>query len=143
MNYDYYMKRKHLFKKRTNNLQKKNYPLKFGESSLCSAKKQRFDFVFIRNIKKLFRRRYCKVKMRFFRPKFWLTLHVNCICSSKSKNARMGAGVGLLVRLVMQLERGYNLLEFKYYPLYFLEKAKNYFEFKWNLSFFYKYSYIN
>ena len=128
------MKKKHLFKKRYNKPKIKYPQLIYGNANFFSLKKQRFDFVFLRFVKKKIRRRYCKVKMRFFKPRFWLFLKSNFICSMKSKNARMGAGVGALVRLVMEFTYNFIFIEFKYYSLYFLVQVLKFLEFKCSLQ---------
>lgn len=102
---DYYLKKSHIFKNR-----KAKYVKFFPEDnikkyfSIISIKKQRFEFVYIRTLKKFLRKSYCKTKMRFFKPKFWLKIFINAILTKKSKNARMGAGVGVF-------HRGYTLAQ--------------------------------
>ena len=60
-----------MFKDRTFQLyKKKNSKLKFGVLGLQSVKNQIFNFVYIRVFKKLFRRRFIKIKLRFFKPKY-------------------------------------------------------------------------
>ena len=101
---DYYLKKSHLFKKR-NKVSKpvKSFATPPKKYTIVSTKTQKFEFVYIRAFKKYFRRSYCKSKMRFFKPKIWIKIFANLILSKKSKNARMGAGVGQLVRLASQL----------------------------------------
>ena len=131
---DYYLKKKHLFKGRSLENIDKRFKFFIGSYGFISTKKQRFDIVFIRFFKKLFRRRFKKIKVRFFRPKYYLRLRLNYICSMKSKNARMGSGVGKLVRVVAQLACNTLFLEFKRYPRGFIQKTKKYLSFKCNLS---------
>lgn len=98
---DYYLKKSHIFKKRKNTnfkLQWQNVKNKY--ISIVSIKKQKFELVYVRTLKKFLRKTYCKTKMRFFRPKFWLKIFINALLTKKSKNARMGAGVGSFLRCI-------------------------------------------
>lgn len=111
MNIDYYTRRKHLFKKRIFT------GIKFERLSdgffkyIYSVKRFRLEFVYIRFLKKLFRRRFIKAKTRFFKPKYWLLFLPNFILTQKSKNARMGAGVGKFVRLTSLVSPGRGFLK--------------------------------
>ena len=123
MNLDYYIKKRHIFKARS-----------LSEPTVCnyqnrniihiySPRKFRLDFVTIRFFKKIFRRRFIKAKLRFFKPKFWIKLLPNYILTQKSKNARMGAGVGKLVRLTTIVFPGKSILKTWHYTPSFLRKV--------------------
>jgi ribosomal protein L16/L10AE len=100
LNIDYYIKKKHVFKHRTAtnyytqlmSLQKKY--------SVYTPKNIRLEFVYIKLFRRLLRRKYVKGRIKLFKPRYWLYLLPNYILTQKSKNSRMGAGVGKLVRLV-------------------------------------------
>ena len=97
---------------------------------MYSAKRFRLEFVYIRLFKKLFRRRFIKAKTRFFKPKYWLLFLPNFILTQKSKNARMGAGVGKFVRLTSIVSPGKAFLKTWYYNYTFLKSVSNYIEYK-------------
>jgi hypothetical protein len=106
LNLDYFIKRNHIFKNRKftqSKLYLKNYKHIAG---LYTFSKFRFELVYLRVIKKIFRRRYTKHLMRFFKPKFWVFITPNFLLTMKSKNSRMGAGVGMFVRLTAFIYRG-------------------------------------
>jgi hypothetical protein len=111
LNLDFYIKKKHIFKNRVYsginilNLLKQNY------NYVYSIRRFRLEFVYLRLFKKLFRRRYVKAKMRFFKPKYWVMVLPNFILTQKSKNARMGAGVGKFVRLTSIVNPGKSVLK--------------------------------
>lgn len=130
MNLDYYIKKKHVFKRRTHAdiLIKHDKLLTFNY--LYTVKKFRLEFVYIRLFKKLFRRRFVKAKTRFFKPKYWLMFLPNFILTQKSKNARMGAGVGKMVRLVSIVKPGRAVIKTWYYNFSFLKEVANYIQYK-------------
>ena len=111
MNLDFYIKKQHIFKKRISPelIIEPNCLGKF--LSLYSVKRFRLEFVYIRFFKKLFRRRFIKAKTRFFKPKYWLFMLPNYTLTQKSKNARMGAGVGKFVRLVNMVAPGKTVIK--------------------------------
>ena len=111
LNLDFYIKKKHLFKNRifTGNYFSTSTPTFYNY--IYSVKKFRLEFVYIRLFKKLLRRRFIKAKTRFFKPKYWLLFLPNFILTQKSKNARMGAGVGKFVRLVSLVSPGKTFLK--------------------------------
>jgi ribosomal protein L16/L10AE len=78
---------------------------------IYTIKKIRLDFVYIRLFKKLFRRRFIKAKTRFFKPKYWILFLPNYTLTQKSKNARMGAGVGKFVRLTSIIRPGKSIIK--------------------------------
>lgn len=116
---DYYLKKSHVFKKRVNKKLKLVWqnlkPTYFTKRylTIISLKKQKFELVYIRIFKKFLRKTYCKTKMRFFRPKFWLKIFINALLTKKSKNARMGAGVGGFLRCIHVSTPGSRLLVLK------------------------------
>jgi len=132
------MRRNHMFKKRYS-LRKELLPAPCsGNFTIYSPYKQAFNLVYIRLIKKLLRRKFIKAQVNFFKPKYWFYLKLNFILASKSKNARMGAGVGAYVRLVSVLHPFYKLIEFKKYSVKFIKKVINFVEFKCGIKFMLK-----
>ena len=127
MNLDYYIKKKHIFKNRT---QPNPIVSDLGNKKVIhiyTVKKFRLDFVSIRLFKKLFRRKFIKAKIRFFKPKFWIKMLPNFILTQKSKNARMGAGVGKLVRLTTIVKPNKSIIKTWKYTPNFLKKVLKYF----------------
>lgn len=124
------MQQKHLMKRRALpaytfcNLQLTRYKY------LYTVKKFRVDFVYIRLFKKLFRRRFIKAKTRFFKPKYWVLFLPNYTLTQKSKNARMGAGVGKFVRLTSMVNPGKSIIKTWYYTFSFLRAVTKYLTFK-------------
>lgn len=112
---DYYIKKSHIFKQRKNLNYKFSKLKKRKYLSIISLVKQRFEFVYVRTFKKFLRRSYCKSKMRFFRPKFWLKIFVNSLLTKKSKNARMGAGVGAFHRAIFIANPNTYLIVLKFF----------------------------
>ena len=133
LTFDYYRKKAHIFKKR-NNVKNKLYIKTTKYISISSLQKQRFEPVYIRTFKKFLRKSYCKTKMRFFKPKFWIKIFINSLLTKKSKNARMGAGVGALCRAVAQIYPGMLLLRLKFFKFKLVVKAINFITFKTKLN---------
>ena len=111
MNLDYYIKKKHVFKNR----RKAGFVFEKQKKSkyryLYTVRKFRLEFVYIRLFKKLLRRKFIKARTRFFKPKYWLMMLPNFILTQKSKNARMGAGVGKFIRLANIIFPGKTLIK--------------------------------
>ena len=130
LNLDFYIKKKHLFKQRGFSkiyiISKVNAIYNY----IYSTKRFRIDFVYIRLFKKIFRRRFIKAKTRFFKPKYWIMFLPNFILTQKSKNARMGAGVGKFVRLASIINPGKSIIKTWYYDHYYLRCIINYLKYK-------------
>lgn len=116
------MKKKHIFKKRRLYYNLRSYDFKIGTSGLLSLRPQRFEMVYMRGFKKLIRRRHIRRKMRFSKRKFWFFIKPNCILSGKSTNSRMGAGVGSLIRLTVNLKAYKTFVEFLGYSPVWITK---------------------
>ncbi len=130
LNLDFYIKKKHIFKIRRHT--KFNF-IKFSSSNtnyVYSVKTCRIDLVSIRLFKKLLRRKFIKAKTRFFKPKYWLLLPPNYLLTQKSKNSRMGAGVGKFVRLTNLTYSGKSLIKTWYYTPVYLKFILNYLKYK-------------
>lgn len=100
-----------------------------------SLKPQRFELIYMRGFKKIIRRKYIRSKMRFKKKKFWFFIKPNCILSGKSTNSRMGAGVGSLVRLAVNLPAYYTFVEFRGYSLIWLTKLPTYLRYRYPTKF--------
>lgn len=139
MNLDYYIRKKHIFKRRVHT----QYIYILHNHSLYShiytVKYFRFEFVFLRIFKKLLRRKFIKAKMRFFKPKFWFLMLPNYLLTQKSKNSRMGAGVGKFVRLTSLIRPGKTFIKTWYYSTNYLNYMLNYLKYKIPVKFLLKY----
>lgn len=113
--------KKHMFKKRFNYNTKHVKKLPFGNIGLYTLNLIRYELVYLRLLKKIFRQRHIKGKVSFRKAKYWFFLKPNYILTSKSTNARMGAGIGSTIRLTIRLTpyktfitmRGYSCLWLK------------------------------
>lgn len=68
--------------------------------------------------------------MRFFKPKYWVKLLPNFILTQKSKNARMGAGVGKFVRLTAIVKPQKSIIKTWHYSPLFLKNVLRHFRHK-------------
>lgn len=109
-------------------MQTRNY-LKYG---LFSTNKTRFEFVHLRVIKKLFRKKYYKRDKYINRVKYWVMIKPNFLLTMKSKNSRMGSGVGAYVRVCFILKPNKPLVFVRNYSRYFLHNIIKYFKLKMN-----------
>lgn len=138
MNLDYYITKKHIFKRRVhttlhfylNNQSRKQY--------IYTPKQIRFEFVYFRLFKKLLRRKFIKAKVRFFKPKFWFFLLPNYLLTQKSKNSRMGAGVGKFVRLSSFVNPGKTVIKTWRYTPNYLQCILSYLNYKLPFKFLLK-----
>ena len=130
MNLDFYIKKKHLFKRRTFFKVITFQKTIFSHNYIYSPRKFRLEFVYVRFFKKIFRRRFMKAKTRFFKPKYWLMFLPNFILTQKSKNARMGAGVGKFLRLTSLVKPGKAFINTWYYNYSFLKTVASYLSYK-------------
>lgn len=142
MNLDFFIKKNHIFKKR---IIRPNYRdffqiTKHGSNDgLFVMKRVKFELVYLRVIKRLFKkRRFRKLNKQFYKSKYWTFITPNFIYSIKAKNSRMGAGVGSFVRVLQFIKPGKALIVFYLYAVKFLIKARNYIKFKLKIFLFLK-----
>ena len=95
----------------------------------------RFEFVYLRNIKKLFRKKYKKRKNSYLKTKFWVMIKPNFLLTMKSKNSRMGSGVGAYVRVCSLVKVNKPIVLFKYYPFKIISNIIKYLKLKLNINF--------
>ena len=96
----------------------------------------RFEFVYLRTIKKLFRKKYIKKQNRYSRHKYWIMIKPNLLLSMKSKNSRMGSGVGAFVRVCCSIKSNKPILLLKNYPRQLVINIIKYFKLKNNINLF-------
>lgn len=126
MNLDLLIKKNHIFKKRKNyrrnlfNIKKKKV------KGVFTIKQFRFELVYFRFIKKVLKRKYIRRNMLFSKSKYWVYIIPNFILTMKSKNARMGAGVGKYVRLCSIIKPGRYIIKLKDYSTKFIKNLKHF-----------------
>lgn len=91
----------------------KKIKLSFGTIGVCTFKTCRFEYAYLnlvrRFLKAMLKMKYARVNI----AKIWIFLRFNYPIRRKSKNARMGKGVGAFLRWSTRLRRGYTLVEFR------------------------------
>lgn len=91
----------------------KKMRLAFGNIGICTFKTCRFEYAYLnivrRFLKAMLKLKYARVNV----AKIWIFMRFNYPIRRKSKNARMGKGVGAFLRWSTRLKRGYTLVEFK------------------------------
>lgn len=135
---DYYIKKKHIFKKRINTKTKFYLINSHKKYSVYTHKNIRLEFTYIKLFRKLLRRKYVKARIKLFKPRYWLYLLPNYILTQKSKNSRMGAGVGKLVRMVNFKYYSKNIIKTWRYTFSYLLALTKYLYFKIALKCFVK-----
>lgn len=135
MTLQFLQKKKHIFKKRYNKSFFKKKKIKYGKLGLEVLKSIRYEFVYLRFLKKLFKQKHMRRKMSFKRSKFWIFLNINYILTNKSTNSRMGAGIGSIVRVAIILKRWSIFLECKGYSSSWLKKIYKKLRFKYPFKF--------
>lgn len=130
MNLDFYIKKKHIFKNRTATKFTFCNHHRQVTQFIYSVKQCRVDLVSIRLFKKLLRRKFIRAKTRFFKPKYWIIMMPNFLLTQKSKNSRMGAGVGKFVRLTSIVSSGKSLIKTWYYTYHYMRCIVNYLQYK-------------
>jgi ribosomal protein L16/L10AE len=130
LNLDFYIKKKHIFKNRKKTSFIFSRHKKTFIQFLYTTRNCRIDLVSIRLFKKLLRRKFIKAKTRFFKPKYWILMMPNFLLTQKSKNSRMGAGVGKFVRLTSIISSGKSFIKTWYYTYVYLRYIVKYMHYK-------------
>lgn len=135
MNLNFLIKKKHIFKQRK--------AIVFSESivntkktGIYSVNKTKFEFVQLKTIKKIFRKKYYKKDIYVNKVKYWVMIRPNFLLTMKSKNSRMGSGVGAYVRVCFQLKPNKPLMFVHNYSRYFLYNTLKYLQLKLNKQFY-------
>lgn len=131
MTLQFLQKKKHIFKKRYNKSFSIKKKIKCGSIGLEVLKSIRYELVYLRFLKKLFKQRHMRRKMNFKRSKFWVFLNLNFILTNKSTNSRMGSGIGSIVRVSVILKKWSIFLECKGYSCSWVNKTYNKLRFKY------------
>lgn len=135
MNLNFLIKKNHIFKRRKKKTPKylKNFELSNGIYNLTQI---RFEFIYLKVFKKIFRKKYMKKKCIQKNTKFWMMIKPNFILSMKSKNSRMGSGVGLYTRVCSIIKPQKPLILVKGYSKKFLLNSVLYLKKKMNIDSF-------
>lgn len=133
MNLNFLIKKNHIFKRR-----KKKIITSYNKPNLNSGIYNlnlfRFEFIYLKVFKKIFRKKYLKKKPMYNISKFWLMIKPNFLLTMKSKNSRMGSGVGSYVRVCSILKPNTPIVLFKNYSKYFLKQVVIYIKLKLGIN---------
>ena len=135
MNLNFLIKKNHIFKRRKKkifsyNSFSKKLPGIFNKNQI------RFEFIYLKIFKKIFRKKFFKKKSHYKLSKFWIMIRPNFILSMKSKNSRMGSGVGMYVRVCSILKPARPIILLKGYSKLFVSNVIKYLKLKLNLNTF-------
>ena len=134
MNLNFLIKKKHVFKRRFNKSVKFSNYSPYLRKGLFTLIQTRFEFVHLKVIKKLFRKKYYKRDKFVNKVKFWVIIKPNFLLTMKSKNSRMGSGIGSYVRVCFRLKSNKPIIFFKNYSFKFILNIIKYFKLKLNKS---------
>lgn len=133
MNLNFLIKKKHIFKRRKNyNIQTQRS--EYFNCGIYTINPMRFEFIYLKVIKKLFRKKYIKKKTNYLKTKFWVMIKPNFLLTMKSKNSRMGSGVGSYVRVCSIIKPNKPLILFRYHSIAIIRKNIKYFKSKLNIN---------
>lgn len=135
MNLNFLIAKKHIFKQRIRLIFNTNIQVT-KKHGIFSTNKTRFEFVHLKTIKKIFRKKYLKRRTYQHKVKYWVMIKPNFLLTMKSKNSRMGSGVGAYVRVCFQIRPNKPLLFLQNYSHRFVYNAINYLKLKLNRSFY-------
>lgn len=133
MNLNFLIKKNHIFKRRKKKFILYKHLTK-KVSGIFNRNQIRFEFIYLKTFKKIFRKKYFKKKSHYKLAKFWMMIKPNFILSMKSKNSRMGSGVGMYTRVCSIIKPGKPLILLKGYSKVFVTKAIHYLKLKLNLN---------
>lgn len=133
MNLDLLLKKKHIFKKRISQPTHTKFKL-YNKTGVFTLNAFRFEFVYVRSFKKLFRKKYIKKKSRLLHTKYWVLIKPNFLLTAKSKNSRMGSGVGVYIRVCSRIKNNSPLLFFQFFSRQLVVKYIKYLKKKLNLN---------
>lgn len=135
MNLNFLIAKKHIFKKRVCSRFNPNIQLT-KKHGIFSTNKTRFEFVHLKTIKKIFRKKYFKRDTFKHNVRYWVMIKPNFLLTMKSKNSRMGSGVGAYVRVCFEIKPNKPLLFLENYSHTFIHKTLTYLKLKLNKTFY-------
>lgn len=133
MNLNFLIKKNHIFKKRVKRFFVGKHYGNFS-TGIYNLTQIRFEFIYLKVFKKIFRKRYLKKRPIYSIARFWMMIKPNFILSMKSKNSRMGSGVGIYTRVSSIVKPGKPIVLLKNYSKFFIFNAINYFKLKLNIN---------
>lgn len=116
MNLQFLVLKKHIFKRRNLQFHFSKFKFRIGTLGFFSLVKQNFELIYFKFFRKFIWRKFIVKQTSLKRKKLWVFLFPNFIYSHKSKNARMGAGVGAFVRVCIRLKAYVSFLELYGFP---------------------------
>ena len=97
----------------------------FGDISIYTYKNCRFEYAYF-NVIRRFLKTFLRIKYSKYQISWiWIFLKGNFPIRKKSKNSRMGKGIGSFIRWGIRIPRGYNIIEFKGISYIRLKKLKD------------------
>lgn len=138
MNLNFLIKKNHIFKRR------KFYFYKLimnknKKTGICLQHQMRFELINLKIFKKILRKKYYKKGLNFKMTKYWLMIRPNFLLTMKSKNSRMGSGVGLYVRVASIIKADTPIFLVKNYSERLIKKLVKYTKLKMNINLYIKY----
>lgn len=133
MNLNFLITKNHIFKRRIRKIFINKFYSNYS-TGIYNINKLRFEFIYLKVFKKIFRKKYFKKKPIHLKTKFWLMVKPNFLLTMKSKNSRMGSGVGLYVRVCSNIKPGKPIMFLKNYSKKFVLSALKYFKIKLNID---------
>jgi ribosomal protein L16/L10AE len=133
LNLNFLIKKNHIFKKRKKKIFTGKYYGNFS-TGIYNISQIRFEFIYLKIFKKIFRKKYLKKKPIHSIARFWIMVKPNFILSMKSKNSRMGSGVGIYTRVCSIIKPGKPIILLKNYSKLFVCKTIQYLKLKLNIN---------
>lgn len=137
MNLNFLIKKNHIFKKRTKLLFKPFFQNSLG---LYSINKFNFEFVYLRNIRKFFKFKITTLNYNVTYFRYWIFIRPNFLLTMKSKNSRMGSGVGLFVRVCSIVKPNKPILHCWHGSISYLNNIRKFLYTKWHIRFYLTYN---
>ena len=140
MNLNFLIKKNHIFKRR------KFYSYRYimnknKKSGIYLKNQMRFELINLKIFKKILRKKYYKKGLNFKMTKYWLMIRPNFLLTMKSKNSRMGSGVGLYLRVASIIKADTPIFLLKNYSEAIIRKLIKYIKLKMNINLYLKYYY--
>lgn len=131
MKLSYLLEKTHLFKRRHKASLQTIHSVLIGDLGVVFLSRFRFELTYLRIIHRILRRRFIRRKYLFKKLYYWVLVTPNHIVSAHSKNIRMGGGVGLALRVCIDVRPGHRLLETQGFSYLWLRQAVHYWRYKW------------
>jgi ribosomal protein L16/L10AE len=140
MNLSFLIKKKHIFKRRKF-FKYLNQLNTVGRGGIYTKNQILFQLTNLKTFKKILRKKYYKKNLNFKLAKYWLMIRPNFLLTMKSKNSRMGVGVGKYVRVASIIKADIPIFLFKNYGRYMIKSLVNYVKMKMNINLYIQFPY--